>query len=695
MIRDRKIKLDFLKKEASSPYVIDLRPKEKKEINFLPTVIIFKRIVVFLAVIVLLFAQFVFIRHTYFQISDLKKGTLLEGEFLLENLFDGFIALEKLDFNSAEKKLIIAEEKFSEKIKKIDQTNLPVKIFLQFHPVAKTGLALLNVLRDSARAGIFLIETAKELPSFLEIKKEGKTPTAEKQILPAGIFSVDFLEKIDFLRKKNYQLLSLINRIEKNLSKVEREYIPSYFRSSFELIKKELPLLRKNFDDFIVISKNLEEIVGKRSFKRYLILFQNNNEIRPTGGFLGTYAQIDFVNGQIEKFEMPAGGTYDLAGQLTVRVAPPKPLLIAHPNWQFHDANWFPDWPTAAQKLIWFYERSGGPTVDGVVAINAEVLPEILKVIGEISLPDYEKKLNPENFILEIQKAIEKERKDEKKPKQILVDLTPIILEKIFSLEPSKFFAMIRILSQSLQEKSILFYFTDESLQEFFQQKNLTGEIKESSFDYLMVNVANVNGAKTEEKISQKIFYKAEVQDDGSILSTLTIKRKHQGVVGEPFFGKKDLSWLRVYLPKGSIFLGTKSVIKNAIPPTGEIELDKDLTRIEKEIAIDKFSGLRITEEFNKSCFGNFLEVLPGEEKEISFKYLLPLKLDLSKEVTPYSLLVQKQSGRESDFEAEIILPKDKEITWAHPSNEIKKDGQKIKISSIINRDKIFAFVIE
>ncbi len=684
-----KLKLDF-KKEEPSPYIIDLREKEKKEFNLLPFTEIFKKILIFFSFGVVIFVQIFFVWFTYLEIEKIKKEILSE-DFLLENFFDGLIALKNLDFSSAKEKLILAEEKFFEKIKKINQANLIVKIFIRFHPKAKTSLALINGFYDSARLGNFLIKTIEELP--LLFKNEEIVET--EKILPAEILSINFLTKIDFLQKRTKHFFSLIEKIEKNLSKVSTIYLPLNFRSSFELIKKQLPVLKKKIDDFDLILENLEKIVGKNSFKRYLILFQNNNEIRATGGFLGTYALIDFLNGKIRNFEMPAGGTYDLAGQLTVKVAPPKPFLIAYPKWQFHDANWFPDWPTSAKKLIWFYEKSGGPTVDGVIAINAELIPEILKVIGEIQMSEYGKVLNQENFILEIQKTIEKERKEEKKPKQILVDLTPILIRKILALEPNNFFEIIKIIFRGLEEKKILFYFSDQSIQKFFQEKNLTGEIKESPFDYLMVVVSNVNGTKTEGKISQKIFYQAEVDKDGSIISTLTVKRKHQGEKNEPFFGRNDLSWLRLYLPKGAIFLGVKGQTKKDFPkPKDNFLLDEDLKKIENEILIDKFSQTRITEEFNKTCLGNFLEVAPGEEKEISFKYFLPFKLDLNKEIISYSLLIQKQPGRESEFEGEIILPTEKNIIWLYPKDEIKKEGKVIKISSIINRDKIFAFIL-
>lgn len=701
----KKLKIDFSKQEEVSPYLVDLREK-KKEIVFsiLPTSA-FRKFSIVIGIIVFIFSLFFFISTTISQISDLEKELIETTPSDMEIFFQGVDYLKNLKIIEAEEKFNFAERFFSEKIEKIEKTNFLTKIFLKTYPRSKTGLLLLKIFRDSSKIGSFLTQNIEELPSLFELSvneqkittQEGGFHQEQKGTLPPEILDFDFLKTTDFLKKKTEKIYLLVDELEKDFSKLNPNYIPKNFQNSFILIRKEIPPLKKEISDFVVLLENLETIAGKNSFKRYLILFQNNNEIRPTGGFLGSFALIDFESGKIKNFEMPAGGTYDLVGGLKVRVAPPKPLLIAYPNWKFHDANWFPDWPASAQKLSWFYERSGGSTVDGVIAINAELISDLLGVIGEISLPQYQKIINQDNFILETQKIIEAERREaSKEPKKFLVDLAPVLVKKILEQEPVKLFKIFATISQGLKEKKILLYFFDHKIEKFFAEKNWVGEIKKSPLDYLFVVATNVNGAKTEGVISQKISYRLEINEDGSMIGTLKIKRKHGGVVDDFFTGRKDLSWLRVYLPKGTVFLGGQGATKKEFPEMAKnVSLDDDLKKIEKEIIFDKFSGTRITEEFDKICLGNFLEIGPGEEKEISFKFLLPSKLDFLKGQNSYSLLVQKQPGRNSDFEAEIILPEEKNIVWSYPEDEIKKDGKIIKISSIINRDRFFAFVVE
>lgn len=690
----RKVKLDFLTKEEISPYLVDLRRKEKKtrQINLVPPMMKFKRMAVFFALI-LIFLSFALLAYVTGQrFQQIKQEILVASDQQLTVFLEATEAVSNFNFLEAENKFSSSQSFFSEKIKKIEETNPLINWALEIYPPARTNLNVLRILKDVSKIGVLVSQLGQEKDIFKEIK------TAEKNKklgnLPAAIANLNFLEKISSFKIKFSEIAYLTKGIEKKLSQSNVNDLPENFRSPFLLLQKNFPLVGDSVNNLLSFMEAGEKIVGQDGLKRYLLVFQNNNELRPTGGFLGTYAQVDFDHGKIVNFEMPAGGTYDLAGQLSVSLAPPRPLLIAYPKWQFHDANWFPDWPTSAQKLQWFYERSGGVTVDGVIAVNAELLPDIMAIIGDIYLEEYKQTFNKENFILEVQKNIELERRQEKDPKKVLVDLMPIILNKILSSSPKEMMEIGQVIGQAMKEKKIMFHFFDQEIENLFAANNLTNNLKEASLDYLMINSANVNGAKAESKISEDVFYKLEIDQTGSLVATLNIKRTHQGVKDEPFFGKKDLAWVRAYVPVGSVFLGAKATIKKDLP-SSTYPTDQEIKKIEKEISADNFSGTRITEEFKKTCFANFLEIEPGQSNEISFKYLLPFKLNFKDKSVAYSLMLQKQSGREINFSAEIILPNDKKVVWSHPATEIFQENNKIKISSVIDRDKIFAFVLE
>ena len=96
-------------------------------------------------------------------------------------------------------------------------------------------------------------------------------------------------------------------------------------------------------NEIVSLSSALDSVFGDKQLKRYLIVFQNNNEIRPTGGFMGSFALVDIQKGKILNIDIPGGGTYDLKGQMKKEVEPPLPLQLSNNRWEFQDANWFPD----------------------------------------------------------------------------------------------------------------------------------------------------------------------------------------------------------------------------------------------------------------------------------------------------------------------------------------------------------------
>src|SRR3989344_28805 len=97
--------------------------------------------------------------------------------------------------------------------------------------------------------------------------------------------------------------------------------------------------------------------------KKYLILFQNPSELRPTGGFPGTYGVVTFKDGKLQ--DLKVDDVYNLDGQLQELIVPPIQLQHITPNWGMRDANWFIDFPTSARKITAFYKKESGYEVDG------------------------------------------------------------------------------------------------------------------------------------------------------------------------------------------------------------------------------------------------------------------------------------------------------------------------------------------
>lgn len=492
-----------------------------------------------------------------------------------------------------------------------------------------------------------------------------------------------------FLRMKQ-QLLTARTKIElarENLEKVQDKDVPDNYRNNVATIKKTIPRVLEIINAINNNSQIFLELLGHNGPRKYLLLFQNNHEMRATGGFIGSYGLLSVANGKIKDFKIE--GIYNPDGQLKEKVIPPEPIQKISAGWSTHDANWFPHFPTSAKKIAWFYEKTGGPTIDGVITFTPDVLQKMLAITGPIEMPAYEKTITAENFNREIRRVVEKidqENKEENReneevidPKRILTDLAPKILTRIFETnDPKKATQLLSLLNSSLREKQILFYSSNNKIQEAISSRGWAGEIMQAPKDYLMVVNTNINGFKTDGVIDESIDHKVEIDNHGNITDVVKVKRTHNG--GQTDYtewNKVNADYMRLYVPKGSRLLSVSGQVREFTDPPidykklGFVE-DPDVKAQESKMIVDFDSGTRIYEEENKTVFANWVYVSPGETVEVIYKYQLPFKWN-NNSTDSYSILYQKQSGSiGSKLKSEILLPFGENILWQYPKNLVK-----------------------
>jgi len=536
--------------------------------------------------------------------------------------------------------------------------------------------------------------------------------------------------------------------LKKELNRINPDNLPLEYQSKFIDLNRQATLMSDNLVEFVKAADQLKEILGLSQDKRYLLIFQNNSELRASGGFLGSHALIDLSNGKIKNLEVPGGGSYDTEAGLKIKVIAPEPLWLVNPLWHFWDANWWPDWPTTAKNLMWFYEKSDGPTVDGVIGITPTVVERLLEVTGPIDLTEeYGLIIDANNFWETVQKIVEHQNlikidpeivvglpatsqpinsslpleqnlevNSANKPKKIIGDLMAKILEVLPSkLNKENLLKIISLFEKNLSEKQILFYFNDYNLQAEIARHNWSGEIKDTNHDYLLVVNSNIAGQKSDRKMQEKIEHFSEISSDGSIINTVRIYRSHNGVKNEPLVGVRNVDWLRIYVPRGSKLLeasGFRYPDEHYFEKPEVDWINNPLLENERQAVIDEASGVKIYEENNKTVFANWVMVDPGETVIITFKYRLPFNFfDKSfddswlkrlnqlfnpdfTDLLPYSLLVQKQPGASaSQFSSYLKLPSDWQIFWRHPENISGEINWSIQTD--LGEDKYWSVLLE
>lgn len=393
------------------------------------------------------------------------------------------------------------------------------------------------------------------------------------------------------------------------------------------------------------LSEIYSEINGEKTL---LVLFQNDLELRPGGGFIGAFGVVKMKNGKIADTQVFDTGNFDKDAPNTEE--PPAPLkeILGTQFWKMCDSNWSPDFKTNAERAEKFYHLGGGAEkIDGVIAINTLVLDSILEITGPVKIDGYPGQYTDETAILQLEYQVEKgylEQGIEKSErKNIMGELAGILAEKAHNFSFSEQFRLAKKLEAHLKRKDIQLFFKNEDLQKKIENINWGGRVKGYSGDYLMIVDANMLALKSDFCIKRKMDYKVDLSGD-TPKAELKITYEHTCRVKD-WMTSNYRDWLRVYAPEGSFL--TESSGQN-----GEVQY---------------------SEELGKKVFGAQVFVPVGETKTITLKYQPPKSVKSG----DYHLLVQKQSGS-----GDVPI----EITVKYP------DGREVKAQEDLNGDREFGF---
>ena len=629
---------------------------------------------------------------------EVKEQITGSGISAYQNLLAAKESLETSDFEGAEENFGLAYDDFSEvqkEVNRLGRLTLGILGKLPGGSLVSSGSHLIEVGEGLASAGQTL-SSAVNLFSFNSLFDLIEMPNQSNNILASKEGDTYLTDKIAQSQTNLNQALEDIKMASLSLDQVKVEVLPDEIKEEVISLGKELPLVQELIEGVLNYSNDFLKILGHNNPRQYLLVFQNNSEIRATGGFIGTYGLLEIDRGEMTNLFVD--GVYNADGQLHEKIIPPRPIQKVSTAWSMHDANWFSDFPTSAEKITWFYEKTGGPTVDGVFSLTPTVVERLLKLTGPINMPNYEVVLDDKNFVELIQYKVEIDYdKELNQPKKILADFTPLFIKKLEELDSEKKKEAIKVILNAFEEKHALVYFKDSSLQELAIQEGWAGELKETEKDFLNIVSSNINGFKTDRVVDESINLLSEIKEDGSVINTLTITRKHQG-------GKTEYDWwnlvnsnyIRTYLPLGSKLISAKGQTTEIYHAPIDYQKhgfkeDPLVSSIERDMIIDSKTGTRIFKENDKTVFGNWVYVSPGETVVLEYRYILPFKIDLTKPTDSYSLLVQKQLGSlGSHFNHQLKFPQSWNISWQYP------EGANYENYSIdLNKDKFIGMTFE
>jgi len=694
--------LSFVKKAGTSKKKIFARRAEKSferkpSLDFFDFQFQWQKFVPAFAILALIFSL------GLGSVSFASKG-LGAQEKVLSSSQDGYVNLTNAvglmgaqNFEQSAEQFSQAFENFSQASSELEALGGSLLDGARFVPFASK----VSSGRNAVEAGKHFSAAGKELNQIVSLLAQLKNSQG-------GALQAD-ISLLEIFKTSEHGIASAkkeLDEAQKNVDLIAIDDLPTDKQQKFLLLKEKLPQLRLMMESFLSNSHIFVDLLGGNGPRKYLFLFQNNSEMRPTGGFIGSYGLLDIANGHIKKFFID--GIFNPDGQLKDKIVPPAPIQKISAAWSLHDSNWFADFPTSAQKAIGFYEKTGGPTADGVITLTPTVMEKLLRITGPIEMPDYGVTLNADNFIQLTQYKVEVDfDKQENKPKKILSDLAPLLLEKLLSSKDlPTIVGTAQVLLTGLNEKHILLYSQNQELEKLISAQGWAGQVLSTEKDYLSVINTNINGFKTDAVVGEEIAHSAEIQADGSIMDTVKITRQHSGGNSQyEWLNKVNADYMRVYVPKGSQLLEVSGQTREADKSPLDYDAlgfkrDSQVEAQEKSIQIDPASGTRIYEESEKTVFANWVYVSPQETVTVVYKYRLPfrlfqVKINNSQKVDSYSLVAQKQSGSlGSQFSSKITYPQEYVVKWSSPP-AMKNENQELKNEVKLTTDYFEGVVFE
>jgi len=398
------------------------------------------------------------------------------------------------------------------------------------------------------------------------------------------------------------------------------------------------------------LAKLLPALGGYPQESNFLILLQNNDELRPTGGFIGVFGLAKTKNGEILSLLTDDSYHLDMPAVDKWKKEPPIPIkkYLKVENWYLRDANWVPDWALAAQKINEIYTGeslavgSPAPDFNGIIAINPDFISSLLRLVGPINIKG--ENYTPENFQELLQYNVEIAYKDRNisswDRKDIINELLSELKSRLFNLPANDWVALLNTLDNNIASKDIQLYFKNESLETLARNLGASGEVKQTTGDYLMVVDANLAAFKSDAVVKKKIAYSVS-ERNGNTTASLTLNYRHEGDFN--WRTTRYRSYTRIYTPLGSRLISYSG-----------LDSDKaDWTALDDPI-------------LNKTIFGFFFTVEPGTEKDIIIRYTLPDSINKQIINNNYELLAQKQPGRRTqELKVELNQQRRSSRDWA------------------------------
>ncbi len=494
---------------------------------------------------------------------------------------------------------------------------------------------------------------------------------------------------------------ALVERAAQRRAEVDLTRLSPRLARLVKTLDRALPLARAGVEAALLAP----DLLGASGPRTYLLLAQNSDELRPTGGFITGAGRVTVDAGDIVEFFFRE--SYCVDDFSKPYDEPPAPLykyMLAE-LWVFRDANWSPDFPTSAQKAAELYTYGQGVELDGVIAFDLQGAARLVEALGPVVVERWDEPVTGESFARMVRQAwnpsdegVSSEWADTHK--DFMDELAQTVLERIRQQpETVDWFRLMQALWQILEERYLLIYLQEPAAASWLHAQGWDGALRPVEGDYLMVVDASLGFNKVNPRIKRALEYQVALRADGSAQAVLAVDYQHTGrgngsvchqratytegerVTYESLMEGCYWNYLRVYVPEGShLYIASRH------PTPAEYLLRGVAAAGEAEV---------LPVEGDKAVFAQFFVVERGQALETRFYYDLPRVAHSSEGQWRYALLVQKQPGTDgTPVSLTIALPPGAQLLAATPPPRVI-DGESLTFALELDTDTIVEVTYE
>lgn len=478
------------------------------------------------------------------------------------------------------------------------------------------------------------------------------------------------------LKTKSERLMSEFSLAQTSFGESYRS-LPYFLQVRTQKYKKLFDDYQQSLNDIYPSLELLSFIMSQKKMQ-ILVLLQNSAELRPGGGFIGSYAVLTLEEGRMIDYEV--NDVYTADGQLEGHVDPPEIIArnIDVDGWYLRDSNWSPDFQLNARNASWFFEKETGIAVDGVVGVTLEAAKNLLAAIGEVHLPGFNETVNADNFFAKAESYSEKNFfPGSTQKKDFLGELFGQMLINLQQGNYQKTQLAMSIL-KSFRGKEALLWFESEYLNTLAIQQNWGGAIRQFNpaasdtiADYLYISEANVGVNKANyflnRAIEKKIYFENDVSYHELSIKYENFSKSHEWPSGD------YKNYLRVLIPeeykvKKIFTIGSDSVEKEIDLENVDFEQISNKQSVGFMVNVPIDSRLTVKLEYSQSVsIGNHIRWVSYWQKQPGFGstpitlYLsfpdgfAPAQVEPAATVTADGVVFNKSFNEDSLFALELM----------------------------------------